>query len=297
VAVQGDLAEHLHPSQWAAGRRLDGATEDFSDRFDACLDIERHLSLSRVSAIQRALGRICAGSMRRSVNGHREIPRTAITIRQSQPRDLPTLGNRLSEGNRETPLRPPSTCAREVSRRWEAADEVLSDTARSPTDPAHTVALAPGSEPGAGTELVAGTERGAVSEAALYRPVSSQRARSPAIAPQRPILLRKAVSALASLPEQHRGRPSSILLFEVALESCLLTALQRESYIATAALVISETTGIPISFERQRGAYRRAAAAALAEVAETIALLRRPATEAGGQPSRWAPQTSSPPTR
>jgi len=114
---------------------------------------------------------------------------------------------------------------------------------------------------------------------------------------ERPILLGKAVSALAGLPEPRRGRLRSTLLFEVALESCLLTALQRESYIATAALVISETTGIPISFECQRGAYRRAAAAALAEVAETIALLRRTATEAGGQPSRWAPQTSSPPTR
>jgi len=52
VAVQGDLAEHLQPSRRAAGhRRLDGATEDFSDRLDAYLDIERHLSLSRVSAI------------------------------------------------------------------------------------------------------------------------------------------------------------------------------------------------------------------------------------------------------
>jgi len=45
------LAEHIQPSRRAAGHRLDGATEDFSDRFDADLDIERHLSLSRVSAI------------------------------------------------------------------------------------------------------------------------------------------------------------------------------------------------------------------------------------------------------
>jgi len=102
---------------------------------------------------------------------------------------------------------------------------------------------------------------------------------------ERAILLGKAVSALAGLREPLRGRLRSTLLFEVALESCLVTALQRESYIATAALVISANTGIPICFERQRGAYRRAADAALAEVAETIALLR------------WTPQTSSPPTR
>jgi len=40
------LAEHIQPSRRAAGhRRLDDATEDFFDRFDAYLDIERHLSL------------------------------------------------------------------------------------------------------------------------------------------------------------------------------------------------------------------------------------------------------------
>jgi len=174
---------------------------------------------------------------------------------------------------------------------------VLSGTARSPTDPAHGEALAPVPNSSRVRELVAGTELGAVSEGAIYQPISSQRAGPQATAPQRPLLLGKAVSALAGLPEPLRARLSSTLLFEVALESCLLTALQRESDIATAALVISETTGIPISFERQRGAYRRGAAAALAEVAETIALLRRTATEAGGQPSPWPPQTSSPPTQ
>jgi len=110
------------------------------------------------------------------------------------------------------------------------------------------------------------------------------------------MLLGEAVRSPAGLREPLRGRLRSILLFESALGGCL-TRLQRESYIATAALVISGNTGIPICFERLGGAYRRGADPALAEVAETIALLRRTATVAGGQLSRWTPQTSSPPTR
>jgi len=113
---------------------------------------------------------------------------------------------------------------------------------------------------------------------------------------ERAILLREAISALASLPEPRRGRLRSILLFEVELGACL-TRLPRETYIATAAPVVSANTGIPICFERRRGAYRRGADAALAEVAETIALLRRTATEAGAQLFCWPRQTSSPPTR
>jgi len=137
VAVQGDLAEHLQPSRRAAGhRRLDDATEDFFDRFDAYLDIERHPSLSRVSAIQRAPGRICAGSMRRSVNGHRGLPTDGHEHSPgSATRDIPTLGNRASGGSRETPLRASSTSAPSGcwAMRWDAEHKVLSDAARSPT--------------------------------------------------------------------------------------------------------------------------------------------------------------------
>jgi len=109
-------------------------------------------------------------------DGHHNSPESAT--RSPNPR------HRLSEGSRETLLRPPRTSAPRAARGWEADPEVLSDTARSLTDPAHREALAPGSEPGAGTELVIGTELGAVSERALYRPILSQRAGSQATAPR-----------------------------------------------------------------------------------------------------------------
>jgi len=144
-------------------------------------------------------------------DGHHNSPESAT--RSPNPR------HRLSEGSRETLLRPPRTSAPRAARGWEADPEVLSDTARSPTDPAHTVALAPG------TELVTGTELVAVSERAIYRrSLPSEPARRPPLREadtaqrgrQRPGRPPRASSRSASLHPALRGRARIVSLDSAA---------------------------------------------------------------------------------
>jgi len=118
--------------------------------------------------------------MCRSVHGHRELPTDYHHKSPGSATRCPNPRQPSVAGQSRDSASSPSHLSPEAARGWDAAAEVLSDTARSPTDPAHRIALAPGTELLAGTELVAGTELGAVSEAAIYlRSLPSEPARRP----------------------------------------------------------------------------------------------------------------------